>query len=314
MHICYNQYVTITLTGENSFAAIQAERQIVQAFVKEHGPHGLERLDAESLTPERLPDLLQGVNLFAPARLVVIKNLAAAKVIHDPLLAALEHVADGITVAISDPLLDKRTKLYKFLQKNSTFKEFSVLTDAQLVAWLQGQAKQQGAELGTAEAKHLLARAGRDQWRLANEIEKLAICSVSISAQDIDRLVEPDPEGTAFDLLEAALAGKYTAISRGIAALKTKEDPYKIFGLIASQVHALAVVAAAGTRNSDAIAKDAGLHPFVVRKTQSAAKKLGQTRIARIAADVAGCDAALKSTGADPWDLLRLCLQKIARN
>jgi DNA polymerase-3 subunit delta len=85
-----------------------------------------------------------------------------------------------------------------------------------------------------------------------------------------------------------------------------------LFGLLASQVHTLAVVAAAGMRTPDQIAKEAGLHPFVVRKTQGVARRLGAGNIKRIAYDVALCDAQLKSTGVDPWQLISLCLQKIA--
>jgi len=302
----------MTLTGENTFAIAAAERQLADAFTAKHGANGVERVDAEDITSARIPDLLQGATLFAPSRLVVIKNLAANKPILEPLTEALQHASADTTVVISDGSLDKRTKLYKFLKTKSSFKEFVPLSDSQLATWLQGEASRLGGALGLAEARFLVERGGRDQWRLANEIDKLVHYSPQVTHAAIEQLVEPTPEGTAFELLDAALAGKREDLARLIAALRTEEDPYKLFGLLATQVHALAVVATAGQRSPDAIAKDSGLHPFVVRKTQGVARRLGHERVAQIAADVATCDMQLKSTSADPWDLLQLCLQKIA--
>ncbi len=301
----------MTLTGENSFAVAVAEHQLVGAFTSKHSAHGVERVDAEDLTPARLPDLLQGTTLFAPARLVILKNLAANKPMLEPLTEALKHASPDTTVIVADSSLDKRTKLYKFLKAHSIFKEFTNLSDGQLVQWLQAEATRLGSAIGRAEAQFLVERAGRDQWRLAGEIQKLASLAI-IDKQAIEALVELTPEGTAFELLDAALAGNKTALVKYLAALKTQEDPYKLFGLLASQVHTLAVVSAAGTRTPDIIAKEAGLHPFVVRKTRDVAARLGQARVKQMVADVATCDVQLKSTGADPWDLLQICLYKIA--
>lgn len=302
----------LTLTGENTFAIAAAERQLVQAFAAKHGQNGVERVDAEDLTPARLPDLLQGATLFSPSRLVILKNLGANKSIQEPLTEALGQASDDNTIVISDGALDKRTKLYKFLKAKSNFKEFPALTDGQLVTWIQEEAKRLDGSISPTDARFLAERTGRDQWRLWHELPKLASHNQTITKAVIEELVEPTPEGTAFELLDAALAGQQDGVRRLISNLRTEEDPYKLFGLLASQVYALAVVTTAGTRSPDQIAKETGLHPFVVRKTQGVAKRLGQARVAGIATDVALCDAQLKSTGADPWDLLQLCLLKIA--
>lgn len=302
----------MTLTGENTYAAAQAERQIIDAFIAKHGANGIERVDAEGLTPAQLPDLLQGATLFAPVRLVIIKNLSANKAIHEQLTEALANASDDTTVVIADSALDKRTKLYKFLKSTGKFQEFPMLDEPKLIAWLQLQAQSAGAELSKADAQYIMQRVGHDQWRLHHEVAKLASYQPQINKGIIDSLVEPSPEGNAFELLDAALAGHHEKVAQIVAGLKTEEDPYKLFGLLASQVHALAVVAAAGGRSPEAIAKDAGLHPFVVRKTQGVARRLGMPRIQQITRDVADCDWHLKSTGADPWQLLETTLQKIA--
>src|SRR5258708_1273392 len=87
--LSYNKQVILTFPGENTFAIAQAEKQLIAAFTEKHGANSVERVDAEELTFARLPDLLQGATLFAPARLVIIKNTAANKLILEPLGEAL---------------------------------------------------------------------------------------------------------------------------------------------------------------------------------------------------------------------------------
>jgi DNA polymerase III subunit delta len=304
--------VIITLTGENTFAARQAERQLIAAFSAKHDPSGIERVDGETLDAARLPDLLQGATLFAPVRLVILKDVSANKPLLEPLGDMLARAADETTVVIADSNLDKRTKLYKFLKSKSNFQDFSLLDESKLVAWVQKGVKESSATISNTDALYLVRRVGHDQWQLRHEIDKLAHYSTPINRDSIDLLVEPHPEGTAFELLDAVFAGHTDKTGVLLAALKNAEDPYKLFGLLASQVHALAVVAMAGTRPADQIAKDASIHPFVVRKTQAAVKRFGQARVTQIARLVADCDWQLKSTGADPWQLLGRALRQIS--
>lgn len=303
----------ITLTGENTYAATQAERQVASAFVAKHGANGIERIDAEELDAARLPDLFQGATLFASVRLVVLKNISANKQIQEPLTEILGNAASDTTVVIADPHLDKRTKLYKFLKANTNFQEFAPLDEHKLVAWVQKRVAEANANISKPDAQYLVQRTGHDQWRLHHEIDKLVSYQSDLNRHVIDSLVEPSPEGNAFELLDAALAGQSQKVTNIVAALKTEEDPYKLFGLLASQVHALAVVAAAGGKSPDIIAKEAGLHPFVVRKTQPIARRMGLQQVQKIAQYVADCDWHLKSTGADPWHLLEVTLQKMAK-
>lgn len=304
-------HVIITLTGENTFAIAEAERQLLDAFTAKHGAPGIERVEGEALEAARLPDLLQGTTLFAPVRLVLLRAVSANKAIHELLAGALSRASPDITVVISDPHLDKRTKFYNFLKANSNFKDFTRPNEAELIKWLQKKAETLGGQLAKEDARYLLGRAGTDQWRLLHELEKLSSHQPVITRLGIDLLVEQSAEGSAFDLLDATLAGKKELAARLLEQLRQEEDPYKFFGLLASQVHAIAVVAAAGSRSPDVVAKEAGLHPFVVRKTAGLARSLTPRQVARMAHAVATCDTQLKSTGANAWDLVAMCVQRL---
>lgn len=301
----------ITLTGPNQFAIAEAERQLIAAFTQKHGTEAIDRADGELLQAQNLPDLLQGATLFAPQRLVILKNIASNKSLQDELLTALGNVDSAITLLISDGAIDKRTKLYKFLKSNSTFKEMPMLAESQLLRWVQKTAQNLGGVINQADARFLVQRTGGDQWTLQHELEKLVLYAPEITQESIEILVDAAGQGSAFDLLDAIFSGNIEAVNTQFAQLKTDEDPYKLFGLLAGQVHTLAVVATAGSRSPDEIAKAAGIHPFVVRKLQATAKKLSLAQVKIMAASVATCDMQLKTTGGDAWPIVRLCAQKI---
>lgn len=303
--------MVITLTGDQ-FGIKQALGDLAGRFVAKFGPNGYERVDGETFDPTNLASLLQGATLFAPQRLVVLRDGSKNKPLWEVLGDWVDKVPADTTLIVVEPDLDKRTKTYKALKSKTEFKELKPAVQAELVKWLQAEAKKLDAELSASDAQYLVERTAGDQWRLSQELIKLAHHKGGISRQTIDELVEPSPEGSAFELLDAALAGNASKVQGLIAGLKNEEDPYRLFGLLTSQVHTLAIVAAAGDRGADQIAKDSGLHPFVVRKTTAIAKQLGPKRVTEIVEQVANCDMQLKSTGADPWFLLEVMFKRLA--
>lgn len=304
--------MVITLTGPNTFALSQALTEIKERFIAAHGAQGVERVDGESLSPNALPSLLQGASIFGSRRLIILLDAAGNKPLWEALANWLGAVPEDTTLVLVQPLPDKRTKTFKAL-KQADFREFLALSEGQLGAWLQATATELGATLSADAARFLLQRAGSDQLALWHEVQKLVTYQPAITKEAIVELVEPSPQASAFDLLDAALGHKVAEVTTLLGKLGTNEDPYRLFGLLVLQVHTLAIVHHAGSQKSaDAIAKEAALHPFVVRKMRPLAQSMGRQRLHTIIDSVALCDTQLKSTGADPWILLQQALYKIA--
>lgn len=297
----------ITLAGDNTYAIQQAAQDFISRFINKFGAAGLEKIDAEQFEPTGLPQLLLGTSLFTPQRLVVLKNVAQNKILWQELANWVPKLPNETTLLLILPNADKRSKTYKLLKGKSDFKEFAFLSENELLKWLMEK-----VDVGMVEAKYLIERVGNDQWRLEQEALKLANFGQNITKQNIDQLVEASPNTSVFGLLDAALNGEVMQVSKLIEQIKTEEDPYKFLGLLVSQVHALALMATGSSGKTEEIALASGVHPFVLRKSQPIAKRLGLPKIKSIIQAVAECDARLKSTGEEPWRLLSLTLQKIA--
>lgn len=297
------------LTGENSFENERALQRIVsQTDVL------IERVDGSSLEVKQLPDLLMGATLFAQTRLVVIRNLSENKSLWNDFGTWLPRVSDDIHLVLVESKPDKRTKTYKDLQKVAEVHESKVWTERDALKaeqWVSSEAKKQGFELDTRNARLLVERVGIDQWLLFQALEKLAVVG-QVTPECIEDLIEPNPIENVFTLLETALRGNISRIHTMISTLELTEDPYRLFGLLSSQGFQLAALSVTDKPSGD-VAKDLGAHPFVLSKLASHARKLGPSGARILIGALAEADSGMKTSTAEPWLLIERALVKIAR-
>jgi DNA polymerase-3 subunit delta len=305
--------VIITLTGDNAFGLKHELNRLVREFVTEQGDLALERVDGEEADYGRLQEALTSLPFLASKKLVVLDRPGANKQFVeriDMLAAGLPETTEAILV---EPKLDKRLTYYKFLKKATDFREYKQLDLNGLATWLVGEAKVQGGSLQRADAQYLAERVGLNQQLLANELEKLLLYDVQISRQTIDLLTEPAPQSTIFQLLEAAFAGnrrRAMELYREQRALKV--EPPQIIAMLAWQLHVLALIKTAGQRSSDAIASEAKLSPYVVRKSQGIADNLTGSELKVLVQDLLEIDVRSKRSALDADEALQNYLLKLA--
>lgn len=291
------------LTGPNNFAITQALDEIIAAT-----PAVAEKVDGQTLELKQLPDLLMGTSLFAPERLVIIKDLAQNSALWEKLPDWLERVGEGIDIVLVDEKLDKRTVVYKALKERVQLREFADWTDRDRPVaeqWIQDRASTLGMILDKKTAHHLVERVGLDQWQLASALDKLSLVD-EVTGEVIDTIIEANPAENIFQLFELALEGRRQQVHILLATLELIEDPYKLFALLSSQAFQLAAVAQA--KEGDNLVKDFAIHPFVASKLSRHAKRIGKAEAQRILSAFAQADADMKLSKADPWLLIERAL------
>lgn len=291
------------LTGPNTYAVTEMIREKSRTFSGD-----IETYDAAELELRNLPDLFTGATLFSVQRLIVLRGTAANKSLWSELEQWIERVPDETEIMLVESNPDKRTKTYKQLQKHGTIKEHKDLSEGELTAWLQTYAHGLGTDLSRELTAYFINYVGHDQWRLGSELEKLLLAEKPITRELIQDIVEPYPEATAFELLDSMFSGNTARVSELIGLIRQREDPYQFFGLLSSQVLALLAIIAAASRRPDEIAKDIGIHPFVVRKLTTVAKKRGKKNIELLIERLAHADERIKTTGIEPWRQLEMTI------
>lgn len=292
--------------GENAYQRNANLQQRVAAFVKEHGDFGLERLDGEEADYDRMREALESLPFLAGKKLVVLRAPSANKQFLENAERLLSAVADETDVIIIESKLDKRTAYYKFLKKLPGFTECAELDENGLAAWLSRQAKADGGTLSLSDARYLVGRAGPHQQLLASELQKLLAYQPAVTRASIDLLVEPTPQSSVFDLLDAAFAGRSADAMRLYDEQRqARVEPQQIIAMIAWQLHVLAIIKTAGDADPTIIAKEAKLNPYVVRKSSSVARALTLATLKQHVHSALVLDTRLKSQPLDADDALR---------
>lgn len=295
-------------SGSNSYALRRAVDEQLQALDESVE---VARVSGEQLSPNDLPQLLSGASLFAAERAVVLREASANKPVWERLGEMLPAIDETMTLLLIEPALDKRTKTYKQLQKLAQLKQFDEPSEPELVSWLQREARARGANMEPEAARFLVHYVGTEQALLANELDRLALADNSIDRETIERHSEPTPQASAFEVVDAVVAARRDKLNEQLGALKATEDPYRFFGLLSSQISALAACASGGQRSSQQIAKDFGIHPFVAQKSQPLARRLGLSRVRQMNRLLAECDMQIKTSRGEPWQLIELTIMKM---
>lgn len=302
-----------TLTGSNHYALHARQTELVQAFVAEYTDMGFEQLDGEEASVERMQGALESMPFLAAKKLVVLRGPGANKQFMEQAEQLLGNVPDATDVLVVEPKVDKRTAYYKFLQKHTNLQMFEEMDENGLSRWLVERAKAQGATLSMGDARYLISRVGLNQQLLAGEVDKLALYNPAITRKTIDVLVEPTPQSSIFDLLDAAFAGRATrAFALYAEQRQARVEPQQILAMIAWQLHALAVVKAAGGKDPAVVAKEAKLNPYVVRKTAGVAQRLTGPRLKQLIHDATVLDARLKSEPLNADDAIQHYILELA--
>lgn len=296
------------LIGDNLFEIERALAEIRRDFDVE-----VEKFTGSELQLAQLPDILMGVSLFATKRLIVIRGLSENKTIWPVFGDWLLRISDDINLVLIEPKPDKRTSTFKSLKEAAVIREFNAWTDRDSAAaekWVSAEAEKLGLKLDKKCIQFLVQWIGIDQWQLFYAIEKLSLITDEITPEIIKNIVEPNPVENVFNLFETALNGDVNELKQTLQILEQTEDVYRLSALLTSQVFQLAAVISA--TKADNVAKDFGIHPYVVSKLTPLAKRLGQSGIKKVVTIFTELDDDMKISRADPWLLAERALVKIA--
>jgi DNA polymerase-3 subunit delta len=269
----------------------------------------IERLDGEEATAEQMQGAINSLPFLTERKLVILREPGRQKAFAEEITDVLKNMAETTDLIILEPKLDKRLAYYKTLKKATDFREFGELDAQGLATWAGQYAKEQGGSLGVTDARLLVDRLGANQQLLKSELDKLLAYNDQITKESIELLVEPLPQSTVFELLDAAFQGKTTRalqLYREQRALKV--EPQAIIAMLAWQLHVLAILKAAGGRSAEEIAKEARLNPFVVRKSMGLARSQTLAGLRSKIDDLLVLDIKLKTVSIDADEALQLYL------
>lgn len=301
------------IVGTNDYGRSLKLKELETAFLAEHDEIGLERLDGESVSPERLLEAATSLPFLADRKMVVVKNLANNKAVLESIEKLLADVPESTDLVIVESKIDKRSVYYKLLKKQKNFIECPDLDQNALTTWVAREVQNRGGTISTVNARALVGRIGESQQLLSSEIDKLLLYDTTISAESIELLTVPTPQSTVFELLGAAFEGRaQTAIGLYDEQRRLRVEPQAILALIAWQLHLLSLIKTAKDRSAADIARAGGVSPFAVGRSMTIARNIGVHDLKQLVHETLVLDARLKSETLDTDGAMKNLLLKIA--
>lgn len=294
------------LTGPNDYMLQEYIRELTAAFVAEHGDFGIENIEAGNIEFGRLLEVVSSMPFLSNRRMVIVRDLNANKSLQENIEQFINAISETTDVVLIETKFDKRLTLYKTLKKHTDFYEFTELNEHEIAKWVSAYALKSNGIIKPNDSRYLVERVGYSQTGLKHELDKLLSYDIKITKSSIDLLTEPLPRSSVFDLLDAAFAGnKQKAMSLYEDQRKQQVEPQAIMGMIAWQLHIMAVVKMNEKLSIDDIARQAKLNPFVVRKAQNITRTLSEKQTRDLVGRALALDVRLKSELIDADDAVQ---------
>lgn len=295
------------LMGNNNFLLLQNKQKIIAEFINKYGDLGLEQFSAES-TESSVKDGLLNLPFLVEKKLVILDEISVNKTLADSVKGWLESAGEAIDVLIIEPNPDKRTGWYKFIVQADRIIKCDDLDELGLSKWIADYVKNQGGEIDNSATKLLIKRVGIDQRQLVNEMNKLINYDTKITESNVVELVDPMPQESIFNLLESMVLGDTPRTMQLYDSLRLSGiDPSEILSMIGWQLHTLALVKSAMTRQG----AGTGLHPYVVQKNSAVARKLTYLDIKKLISMTIDAELQIKKDGLASANVVLVLIHKI---
>ena len=269
-------------------------------------------IDEKDLTFDAIDDAFESFPMFSEKKLIIIKNSGIfskpKEEVKEFWTARLKSIPDYVTLIFDEASIDKRSSLYKQVDKSGLTVEFEYLSETDMVAWLEREARNHKKILSKENARYMANICDSGLTFVKNELDKLInFCDSEITLSDIDRIVAKSLTIKIFELTDAIMEKNSDKAIAIASDLKTvKESAFKILYLLSStfdkMLHSKLMLKEG--RTYDEIAEKTGLRPFLVRKYLDGAKKFSEDYLTDRVIRIAEIDLSIKEGQIPEWTAL----------
>ena len=190
------------------------------------------------MAPRRVVTVLQAEAVLAPRR----ESEAATRAL-EALESLLQEPERQTTLVFVAGTVDKRSRMYKLLQRQATVVECGAIADqGDAERWVRTRIAAGGAEIDPAAARLLVQRAGLDVRRLRGEVDRLLLYALGqkrIGVEDARAIAGPASLLDDWALTNAIETGQAGEALRQLAlTLDAGTPPEKILGQLGWVVRA----------------------------------------------------------------------------
>ncbi len=248
-------------------------------------------------------------SMFEEKKLVILRDVFS-KGNKDAFLKNAQKLisSENIVVFYEDDVNKKDLDLLK--KEGAFIQKFDLLSRSKVLSFLRKESQKRDINIEEGGLTRLVDFTGNDLWRAVNELEKLSFYKKKITEEDVLFLVKPDIEANIFKTVDAISEGKKDVAANFIYEhLQQGDHPLYIISMIGRQIRNLLLARDAIDRKEEGLlAKRAGLHPFVAKKSVSQARSFSCERLEGAHLKMLEIDIKVKTGQVDPVMAIHMLL------
>lgn len=260
------------LYGAEDYLKQQYKEKLVKELVDLEDNMNLSYFEGNGLNLEEVFGLGETLPFFAEHRVLVLENSGLFKKAPENIEKKLAAFPDSTHVIFVEKEVDKRNRLYKWLNKEGYAALMDTPDTKSLLAWIKGLCKAEGKQIEDTAIIFFVEHMGTDMLLLRNELEKLFCYCLegnTISVEDIRTVCISQATDKMFDMLDAignANQEKALLLYRDLLALR--EPAMRILYMLTRHFHILMQISALlkQRKENKEIAAACGIPPFSVKK------------------------------------------------
>lgn len=320
--------MVIYIYGEDSYRSRQYLSDQITKFKTARDPQGynVAIFDAQKVEPGKILSEILSAPFLAEKRLIVVENILSISD-KDFLGLMIERIKEknipesNIVIFWQSEKLSKvkeAKELETILKKEKYAQEFDVLVGSALSAWISAEVKKRNGKISNQAVNYLAQNTAGDIWFITSLLDQLVAYTSGeeISLSQVNLFLDEKVDDNAFNMVDAVVSGnKKQAYKLLQEQRRMGEDNFKIFGLIVWQFRTLlaarSLFEVSESMSSDTMAKELGIHPFVLKKSLSLVKRYNKKQLSDIYAQLLDLDFKAKTGQSDLGLGLDLLIQKI---
>ena len=256
------------LCGEELYLRDQYKNRLLGALIEPDDTMNLARFEGKGADPIQIKDTADTLPFLSAHRVVLIEDSGFFKKGGDALADYIPKIPETTCLIFVENEVDKRSRLYKAVNKYGRAVDFQTQDDKTLTRWVAGRLKKENHKITADTLALFLKYTGSDMVKISMELEKLLSYTLGkevITEGDIEDICSPAADEKIFAMIDCIAAKQQRrALELYYALLSAKEPPMRILYLISRQFDQLLHVKALVMQGFDknAVAERLKLRPY----------------------------------------------------
>ncbi len=231
------------LYGEERYLIRQYTGRLRDALTDPGDDVNTTRFSGQAPDPGQIIDLAETMPFFADHRAIFLDDTGLFKKGGEALADYVENIPDSTYLIFSETEVDRRSRLYKQVQKAGRVVEFKRQPEDLLMQWILGRLKREDKKITRPVLELFLSRTGNDMDQIDQELEKLLCYAMGrevIGREDVEAVCGTQVDDRIFDMVDA-VADRQQQRALGLYhdLLLLREAPMRILSLVTRQFRIL---------------------------------------------------------------------------